>query len=128
VLGLAPVGEGRLALFGDSGCLDSSHQRGDCLALVGKVLAFVAGGERDGELFAPAALLDAPYTIVGGVPAVPAAAAGAKGGAAAAKAAAGTAPPAPAADVLPARPTDLPPAEALPYSAVPDRAAPPPAC
>ena len=69
ILGLTPSGSGRLGLFGDSGCLDSSHQRGDCLALLGRVLAFVAGGQRDDELFAPAALLDAPYTIVGGVPA-----------------------------------------------------------
>jgi hypothetical protein len=127
VLGLASAGAGRLGVLGDSGCLDSSHQRGDCLALLGRLLAFVAGGDAtDAELFAPGALLEAPYTIVGGLPAVKTAAA--KAGGKDGKDASPPPPPSPAGDELPARPTDLPPAEALPFSAVTDRGAAPPVC
>jgi hypothetical protein len=47
-LGLTDAGAGRLALYGDSNCLDSSHRRGaDCAGLLKAAIAYVtrAGGE-----------------------------------------------------------------------------------
>lgn len=42
LLGLAPAGEGRIGIFGDSGCLDSSHQRSACYGMLQAMLAYVA--------------------------------------------------------------------------------------
>ena len=42
LLGLARHGEGRVAVYGDSGCLDSSHQRSPCYGLLQALLAYVA--------------------------------------------------------------------------------------
>ena len=47
VLGVAPVGAGALALYGDSGCVDTSHQAGDCYDLLVKLVAYAASGGRD---------------------------------------------------------------------------------
>ena len=42
VLGFAEHGEGRLAVYGDSNCLDSSHQRSSCYGLLLKAIKYVA--------------------------------------------------------------------------------------
>lgn len=59
VLGVADVGSGRLVLYGDSNCLDSSHMRIDCFDLLEKTLAYVA--KRDDRIAAP--LLAPPARI-----------------------------------------------------------------
>ena len=118
ILGLAPrVGAGAVAAYGDSGCLDSSHQRGDCFWLLGKILEFAVsrGAARDPALFGgPAA--DEGADDNGGALAAPFALQTAGNGNAA-----GDSP-------LPSRPLGLPEEEALPFSSVRDRNAAPPAC
>ena len=42
VLGFADHGDGRLAVYGDSNCLDSSHQRSSCHALLLNAIQYVA--------------------------------------------------------------------------------------
>lgn len=42
LLGLAPVGAGRIGVYGDSGCLDSSHQRSSCYGMLKAMIAYVA--------------------------------------------------------------------------------------
>lgn len=44
VLGLFQHGGGRVGLYGDSNCLDSSHTRGHCFQLLSKLLTWAAGG------------------------------------------------------------------------------------
>lgn len=41
LLGLAPIGKGRIGIYGDSGCLDSSHQRSPCYGMLRAMLAYV---------------------------------------------------------------------------------------
>ena len=43
VLGLFQHGGGRVALYGDSNCLDSSHQRTSCFEFLKPLLAWTAG-------------------------------------------------------------------------------------
>ena len=112
ILGLARAGAGAVAAFGDSGCLDSSHQRGDCFWLLDKILDFAVSGSRDAALFGPpgeedenAGALAAPFALQ----------TGGNGNAG------GDSP-------LPSRPLGLPSEEALPFSSVTDRNAAPPAC
>jgi hypothetical protein len=53
-LGLTDAGAGRLALYGDSNCLDSSHRRGaDCAGLLKAAIAYAT--RSGGEELAPAA-------------------------------------------------------------------------
>jgi len=42
VLGFTKHGEGRVAVYGDSNCLDSSHQRSSCFGLLIKAIQYVA--------------------------------------------------------------------------------------
>lgn len=42
VLGFAEHGDGRLAVYGDSNCLDSSHQRSSCHSLLLNAILYVA--------------------------------------------------------------------------------------
>ncbi|XP_043807636.1 subtilisin-like protease SBT6.1 isoform X2 [Manihot esculenta] len=51
ILGLVEVGEGRIAVYGDSNCLDSSHMVTNCYWLLKKVLDFTSGNIRDPLLF-----------------------------------------------------------------------------
>lgn len=44
MLGLFQHGTGRVGLYGDSNCLDSSHSRSKCFKLLGAMLAWAAGG------------------------------------------------------------------------------------
>lgn len=41
IFGLSEHGEGKIALYGDSNCLDSSHQRSNCFAMLKKTLEYV---------------------------------------------------------------------------------------
>lgn len=51
ILGLVGVGEGRIAVYGDSNCLDSSHMVTNCYWLLKKILDFTSGNIRDPLLF-----------------------------------------------------------------------------
>lgn len=56
MLGLFQHGSGRVGLYGDSNCLDSSHSRSKCFKLLTSLLAWAAGEVRRGGA-APAAVL-----------------------------------------------------------------------
>jgi len=43
ILGLLQHGSGRVAVYGDSNCLDSSHQRTSCFEFLKPLLAWTAG-------------------------------------------------------------------------------------
>ena len=66
MLGLLRHGGGRVALYGDSNCLDSSHQQGNCHDLLLKLLAFAAGGSDD--LLTPGTKLNATFGSLEGLP------------------------------------------------------------
>ncbi|XP_050218148.1 subtilisin-like protease SBT6.1 isoform X2 [Mercurialis annua] len=51
ILGLVEVGQGRIAVYGDSNCLDSSHMVTNCYWLLKKILDFTSGNIRDPLLF-----------------------------------------------------------------------------
>lgn len=38
---MAPHGKGRIAVYGDSGCIDASHQRSPCYGLLTTLLDYV---------------------------------------------------------------------------------------
>ncbi|KAK2985316.1 hypothetical protein RJ640_024312, partial [Escallonia rubra] len=52
ILGLLEVGGGRIAVYGDSNCLDSSHMVTNCYWLLKKILDFTSKNRRDPVLFA----------------------------------------------------------------------------
>jgi membrane-bound transcription factor site-1 protease len=54
VLGLAPAGKGRLVLYGDSNCLDSSHQSSKCYDMLLEAITYATNGT--GKLAASHAL------------------------------------------------------------------------
>lgn len=51
ILGLVEMGEGRIAVYGDSNCLDSSHMITNCYWLLRKILDFTSMNIRDPLLF-----------------------------------------------------------------------------
>ena len=51
ILGLLDVGEGRVAVYGDSNCLDSSHMVTNCYWLLRKILDYTSRKSRDPVLF-----------------------------------------------------------------------------
>jgi membrane-bound transcription factor site-1 protease len=51
ILGLTVMGEGRIAVYGDSNCLDSSHMVTNCFTLLRKMLDFTSENVRDPVLF-----------------------------------------------------------------------------
>ena len=51
ILGLLEAGEGRIAVYGDSNCLDSSHMVTNCYWLLRKILDFTSANIRDPILF-----------------------------------------------------------------------------
>ncbi|XP_048321054.2 subtilisin-like protease SBT6.1 isoform X2 [Ziziphus jujuba] len=63
ILGLTEVGEGRVAVYGDSNCLDSSHMVTHCYWLLRKILDFTSGNIRDPVLFANSAKQDSPLYV-----------------------------------------------------------------
>ncbi|XP_019057024.1 PREDICTED: subtilisin-like protease SBT6.1 isoform X2 [Tarenaya hassleriana] len=51
VLGLLEIGEGRVTVYGDSNCLDSSHMVTNCYWLLKKIIDFTSSNMRDSVLF-----------------------------------------------------------------------------
>lgn len=60
ILGLTVMGEGRIAVYGDSNCLDSSHMVTNCFTLLRKMLDFTSKNVRDPILFSNSNKQDAP--------------------------------------------------------------------
>ncbi|GFP86875.1 membrane-bound transcription factor site-1 protease [Phtheirospermum japonicum] len=58
ILGLLEVSGGRIAVYGDSNCLDSSHMVTNCYWLLKKILDFTARDNRDPVLFSDSSRLD----------------------------------------------------------------------
>ncbi|KAF3441932.1 hypothetical protein FNV43_RR15847 [Rhamnella rubrinervis] len=63
ILGLIEVGEGRVAVYGDSNCLDSSHMVTHCYWLLRKILDFTSGNIKDPVLFSNSAKQDSPIYV-----------------------------------------------------------------
>ena len=96
VLGVARVGAGALALYGDSGCVDTSHQSGDCQDLLLAMVAYAARRNGSDLVTRGGTTLGSDWEVAG--------------------------------VALPARRENLPANEALPFTPIVDRSAPPPAC
>lgn len=62
ILGLIEAGEGRIAVYGDSNCLDSSHMVTNCYWLLRKVLDFTSTNKRDPVLFSDSVRQDTPFS------------------------------------------------------------------
>ncbi|GJW57912.1 hypothetical protein Tco_0104643 [Tanacetum coccineum] len=60
ILGLVEAGEGRIAVYGDSNCLDSSHMVTDCYWLLKKILNFTGKNSKDPILFSHSLKLQHP--------------------------------------------------------------------
>ncbi|XP_052874196.1 subtilisin-like protease SBT6.1 isoform X2 [Gossypium arboreum] len=60
ILGLLEVGEGRIAVYGDSNCLDSSHMVTNCYRLLRKILDFTGSNIKDPVLFSKSVKQDMP--------------------------------------------------------------------
>ncbi|KAL4304353.1 hypothetical protein GQ457_10G021790 [Hibiscus cannabinus] len=60
ILGLLEVGEGRVAVYGDSNCLDSSHMVTNCYRLLRKILDFTGSNIKDPVLFSKSVKQDTP--------------------------------------------------------------------
>lgn len=62
ILGAARVGKGRIAVFGDSNCLDSSHMVTNCYWLLKKLLEFTSCDIQDPLIFASSKQVTSPIT------------------------------------------------------------------
>lgn len=62
ILGLVEAGEGRIAVYGDSNCLDSSHMVTNCYWLLRKILDFTSANTRDSVLFSDSHKQDTPLS------------------------------------------------------------------
>lgn len=60
ILGLTVMGEGRIAVYGDSNCLDSSHMVTNCFTLIRKIIDFTSENVRDPVLFSGSNKQDTP--------------------------------------------------------------------
>uniref|UniRef100_A0A5B7B387 Putative membrane-bound transcription factor site-1 protease n=1 Tax=Davidia involucrata TaxID=16924 RepID=A0A5B7B387_DAVIN len=60
ILGLLEVGGGRIAVYGDSNCLDSSHMVTNCYWLLRKILDFTSRNIKDPVLFSDSVRQDKP--------------------------------------------------------------------
>ncbi|XP_062233545.1 subtilisin-like protease SBT6.1 [Phragmites australis] len=60
ILGMIEAGEGRIAVYGDSNCLDSSHMVTNCYWLLKKIVEFTGNRVKDPILFSEAAKLKFP--------------------------------------------------------------------
>ncbi|CAL1359542.1 unnamed protein product [Linum trigynum] len=58
ILGLVEAGKGRIAVYGDSNCLDSSHMVTNCYWLLKKLLDFTSANARDPLLFSQSSKQD----------------------------------------------------------------------
>ncbi|XP_008795050.2 subtilisin-like protease SBT6.1 [Phoenix dactylifera] len=66
ILGLVEIGRGRIAVYGDSNCLDSSHMVTNCYWLLRKMLDFTNKNVKDPVLFADSAKTKVPLHEDGG--------------------------------------------------------------
>ncbi|KAJ0030255.1 hypothetical protein Pint_13187 [Pistacia integerrima] len=62
IIGLLEAGEGRIAVYGDSNCLDSSHMVTNCYWLLRKILDFTSSNIRDSVLFSDSSEQHTPLT------------------------------------------------------------------
>ncbi|KAD6795131.1 hypothetical protein E3N88_06027 [Mikania micrantha] len=60
ILGLLEIGESRIAVYGDSNCLDSSHMVTNCYWLLRKILDFTGKNVKDPVLFSNSVKLKTP--------------------------------------------------------------------
>ncbi|GMH16564.1 hypothetical protein Nepgr_018405 [Nepenthes gracilis] len=60
ILGFLELGSGRISVYGDSNCLDSSHMISNCYWLLKKILDFTSVNVRDPVLFSDTVRRDAP--------------------------------------------------------------------
>lgn len=60
ILGFLKVGGGRIAVYGDSNCLDSSHMVTNCYWLLKKILDFTSKNIKDSLLFSDSVKLSKP--------------------------------------------------------------------
>lgn len=58
ILGLLEAGEGRIAVYGDSNCLDSSHMVTSCYWLLRKILDFTSKNKKDRGFFSSSSKLE----------------------------------------------------------------------
>mmetsp|Transcript_1171 Transcript_1171/g.3431 ORF Transcript_1171/g.3431 Transcript_1171/m.3431 type:complete len:1157 (-) Transcript_1171:13-3483(-) len=63
VLGMASFKKGRIAVFGDANCLDSSHQTANCYLLLRQLLEFTSAGRESTQLFTAASRI---HEAIGG--------------------------------------------------------------
>lgn len=63
ILGLLEVAGGRVAVYGDSNCLDSSHMVTNCYWLLKKILDFTAKNIKDPVLFPDSSRQDQPLYL-----------------------------------------------------------------
>lgn len=63
ILGLVQVGGGRIAVYGDSNCLDSSHMVTNCYWLLRKILDFTSSNIKDPLLFSDSVKHDEPLYV-----------------------------------------------------------------
>ncbi|PIA64998.1 hypothetical protein AQUCO_00100457v1, partial [Aquilegia coerulea] len=63
ILGLVEVGAGRIAVYGDSNCLDSSHMVTNCYWLLRKILDFTSRNIRDPLLFSDSVKQEEPLYV-----------------------------------------------------------------
>ncbi|XP_057501343.1 subtilisin-like protease SBT6.1 isoform X2 [Actinidia eriantha] len=63
ILGLSAVGGGRIAVYGDSNCLDSSHMVTNCYWLLKKILDFTSKNIKDPVLFSDSVRNDKPLYL-----------------------------------------------------------------
>ncbi|XP_073296647.1 subtilisin-like protease SBT6.1 [Primulina huaijiensis] len=63
ILGLLEVAGGRIAVYGDSNCLDSSHMVTNCYWLLKKILDFTAKNIKDPVLFSDSSRQDQPLYL-----------------------------------------------------------------
>ncbi|KAL9224051.1 hypothetical protein vseg_000125 [Gypsophila vaccaria] len=60
ILGLLEAGNGRISVYGDSNCLDSSHMVTNCFWLLKRILEFTGGNTKDPQLFSDSVRQSAP--------------------------------------------------------------------
>lgn len=63
ILGLAEIGAGRVVVYGDSNCLDSSHMVTNCYWLLKKILDFTNSNIRDPVLFSDSVKTKLPLNV-----------------------------------------------------------------
>ncbi|KAJ8425528.1 hypothetical protein Cgig2_013255 [Carnegiea gigantea] len=63
ILGFVEIGKGRISVYGDSNCLDSSHMVTNCFWLLKKILDFTSENVKDPVLFSDSVKLGGPLYV-----------------------------------------------------------------